>query len=132
NILVFSSVPTAPHHQAAIDQLSDFQTAGAELWISRQILREFLATLSRPQTWALPVPMSRLLTITEAFERDLRVAEDGPAVTAQLRTLLANVACGGKQVHDANVIATMLAHGIPKLFTDNVADFTRFAAYIAV
>ena len=32
----------------------------------------------------------------------------------------------GKQVHDANIVATMLAHGVGRLLTFNVADFQRF------
>ena len=32
----------------------------------------------------------------------------------------------GKQVHDANIVATMLAHGIDMLLTLNVDDFKRF------
>jgi hypothetical protein len=47
-------------------------------------------------------------------------------------SLLGTVACAGKQIHDANIIATMLAHGIPKLLTHNVADFSRFTAHIKV
>ncbi len=36
------------------------------------------------------------------------------------------------QVHDANIVATMLAQGIQKLLTHNVADCKRFAAHITV
>jgi hypothetical protein len=39
---------------------------------------------------------------------------------------------GGKQVHNANIVATMLAHGIPRLFTHNVADFNRFSTLIEI
>jgi predicted nucleic acid-binding protein len=30
--------------------------------------------------------------------------------------------------HDANIVATMQAHGIPKLLTHNIADFARFSS----
>ena len=36
-------------------------------------------------------------------------------------------AFGGRQVHDANIVATMLAHGEGRLLTFNDADFRRFA-----
>ncbi len=39
---------------------------------------------------------------------------------------------GGRQIHDANIVATMLAHGIPRLLTNNPGDFQRFAAHITV
>lgn len=37
---------------------------------------------------------------------------------------------GGKQVHDANIVATMLAHGERRLLTFNIRDFRRFSAHI--
>ena len=46
--------------------------------------------------------------------------------------LLNTIACAGKQIHDANIVATMLTHGIQKLLTHNVADFSRFASQIIV
>jgi hypothetical protein len=33
-------------------------------------------------------------------------------------------------MHDANIVATMLVHGVGRLLTYNVDDFTRFKAYI--
>ena len=39
---------------------------------------------------------------------------------------------GGKQVHDANIVATMLAYGERRLLTFNIRDFRRFAAHIEV
>jgi predicted nucleic acid-binding protein len=39
---------------------------------------------------------------------------------------------GGRQVHDANVVATMLAHGERRLLTFNEADFRRFTPLIEV
>ncbi len=33
---------------------------------------------------------------------------------------------GGRQVHDANIVATMLAHGETRLLTANRSDFRRF------
>lgn len=38
----------------------------------------------------------------------------------------------GKQVHDANVVATMLVHGVQTLVTMNVCDFSRFGDLVHV
>jgi predicted nucleic acid-binding protein len=51
---------------------------------------------------------------------------------ARLLSLLGEVATAGKQVHDANIIATMQVHGIRRLLTNNEAHFTRFSHLIAV
>ena len=37
-----------------------------------------------------------------------------------------------RQVHDANLIATMLAHGEHRILTFNDADFRRFADLIEI
>jgi hypothetical protein len=63
---------------------------------------------------------------------DMRIAEDGPLVTDELLRLIAAIPCGGKQVHDANIVATMLAHRIPTLLTHNVPDFQRFTTHITI
>lgn len=37
-------------------------------------------------------------------------------------------AVGGKNAHDARLVAAMLAHGLTHLLTFNAADFRRFTA----
>jgi len=59
------------------------------------------------------------------------LAEDA-RVADRLQGLLADVDCGGKQVHDANVIATMLVHGVGTVVTMNVDDFAPFEQYVAL
>jgi predicted nucleic acid-binding protein len=46
--------------------------------------------------------------------------------------LLADVNCLGKQVHDANLVATMLVHGVGTVVTLNLGDFTRFAGHVSL
>lgn len=45
NVLIHATIPAASLHQAARRFLEENYQAGTEIWISRQILREFLATL---------------------------------------------------------------------------------------
>lgn len=47
-------------------------------------------------------------------------------------TLLATRIVAGRQVHDANRVATMLARGITRLLTFNVGDFDRFSDVITI
>jgi len=132
NILVYASVPRAPMHGEAVTAVRTHARAGTELWISRQVIREFLATLSRPQPFGRHVPGVLLAAQARLLEREFAIAEDGPETTAHLLTLIERVPVGGKQVHDANIVATMQAHGIRRLLTANTADFARYAGLIAV
>ena len=42
------------------------------------------------------------------------------------------ISVGGRQVHDANIVATMQAYGIRHLLTHNTDDFIRFSGLITV
>jgi len=66
------------------------------------------------------------------LEERFQVADDTSAVTSQLVKLMGDFQIGGKQVHDANIVATMLAYGIPSVLTHNTADFKRFDTMIEI
>jgi predicted nucleic acid-binding protein len=51
---------------------------------------------------------------------------DTPAIYSYWRTLVDKYDVKGRQVHDARLVAVMLAYGITHLVTLNPADFRRF------
>jgi predicted nucleic acid-binding protein len=61
----------------------------------------------------------------------LLLAEDAKVAT-RLAELLEETKSSGKQVHDANVVATMLVHGVGTVVTLNTADFARFGHHVQV
>ncbi len=132
NILIYANVATAPLHEQALNAIKSAHQAKRPLWISRQVLREFIAARTRPQTFAEPsrpeVVLERILYMEERFQ----VADDTAAVTGQLVKLMEGFKIGGKQVHDANIVASMLAYDIPCLLTHNIKDFQRFGEVITI
>jgi predicted nucleic acid-binding protein len=132
NVLVYANARHAPLHQEAKDVLERLWNDGVELWISRQVLREYLAVLSRPQLFAKPISPQTLAQHVVYFQTRFKIAEDGPGVTERLLDLMIQVKAGGKQVHDANIVATMQAHGLTHLLTHNTADFTRYGRWITL
>ncbi len=80
----------------------------------------------RRSPWRRPSP-------TRARVADIyTVLEDGPAVTERLLQLVVRHPTRGKQIHDANLVATMLTHGVARLLTFNTGDFRRFDAEVAL
>ena len=132
NVLVHCSLRQSPWHPAAIQALHGCIQAGGELWLSRQVLREYIAVLTRPGTTTLTSPALTAAADVAAFEKMFHVADETFAVTEKLLALVRSISVGGKQVHDANIVATMQAYGITRLLTHNVADFARFGALITV
>ncbi len=101
------------------------------LWLSAQVLREYLSVATRPAPVnGLGLPMKLALENVDRFSAALPLI-DGERTWATLRRLLADVACAGKQVHDAALAAHAHAHGAGVL-TLNTADFRAFARWIPV
>jgi predicted nucleic acid-binding protein len=129
NVLVHASAVGAPMRQQSRSALSQI-AATVPLRISRQVLREFVAVITRPQTWAHAQTVAQAASAAAMLARDFEILEDGPAVWDVLLSLCRKFEFGGKQVHDANIVATMLAHGETRLLTFNMADFERFKSLV--
>ncbi len=132
NILVYANVSESPLHEVALQAIQSRYDAGIEVWMSRQVLREFLRTLTRPQAFINPRPVATVVERVRFFQTQFRVADDTSEVTERLLSLMQEITIGGKQVHDANIVATMLVYGIPRLLTHNTGDFARFSQLITV
>ena len=132
NVLVQARFTPAPFHARAGRALDALFRRGEPLRLSRQVMREYPAVVTRPQTWAVTLPMTDALADIGRLDRDLEILEDGPAVTLKLLGLCRSVAFAGRQVHDANIVATMLAYGEARLLTFNEADFLRFRPMIEI
>ena len=126
NVLVYSRILASPYHEAARDFLERAIQAAEPLRISRQVIREYLSVVTRPQTWPIPITREEALDDADRLVGNFEILEDGPIVTERLITLCREVQVGGRQIHDANIVATMLAHGERRLLTFNTADFRRY------
>jgi len=131
NVLVYAAADGAPVLDRARAALARAAADGAVM-ISRQILREYLSVMTRQQIWGKPLSLAQAVADTAAFVREFTVLEDGPLVWDRLVMLSRRYSFAGRQVHDANIVATMLAHGERRLLTFNGADFRRFARLIEV
>lgn len=131
NVLIFATNSASPWHLPATNGLQEARRLGVELVISPQIIREYLVAATRPGSNAT-LPLDALLTNVRAFQTDFQLVEENALVSAKLVDLVSQITVGGKQIHDANVVATMQIHNISHLLTHNVADFARFAHLITV
>ena len=130
NVLVNARILEAPDHETARASLESALELSEPLRISRQVLREYLAVVTRPQTWSVPLPRADALDDVERLAAAFELLEDGPMVTDWLLSLCRQLPVGGKQIHDANIVATMLAYGERRLLTFYAADFRRYADHI--
>ena len=126
NVLVKSRILEAPGHHLARARLERAFQEPEPLRISRQVVREYLAVVTRPQAWPVAITREEALDDANRLTGSFEILEDGPVVTESLIALCREVSVGGRQIHDANIVATMLAHGERRLLTFNTADFRRY------
>lgn len=132
NVLVYARFPESPFYDVARSRLEYASEEGDPLRVSRQVLREYLSVVTRALGWPVTITREEALADVEGIMTGCDVLEDGPLVTASLLQLCREVAVGGRQIHDANIVATMLAHGERRLLTFNAADFRRYGDRIEV
>ena len=133
NVLLAATDKGRTEHDDALTILNEWPAGATTLCTSGQILREYLAVATRPAARnGLGLKSSDALGNVRAIrERTTILAEDAKVVE-RLLSLLADVECGGKQIHDANVVATMLVNGIGTIVTMNLDDFSRFGGYVSL
>ncbi len=131
NVFLAATDEGRAEHDQALAIVNDWPARGTALYASGQIMREYLAVATRPADKnGLGLALADALANVRAFRgRTTLLVEDGK-VADRLLTLVEDIACGGKQIHDANVVATMLVHGIGTIVTINTGDFTRFGRHV--
>lgn len=128
NVLLTATDRTRLGYGQAQRLLTLASCAGYHMGVSGQILREYLAVATRPvPVNGLGLSLADALANVETFAQRLVFYEENETVAKCLRRLVQESGVGGKRVHDVNVVATMLTHGILRLVTDNTADFAAFA-----
>ncbi len=126
NVLVYSTVLGNPWYDQARQWLATLQRQGVRLYVTTQILREYLVVLTRGDVFEKSFSMDQVLTQVEALLPSLKILDEPIDVVNLLHELVSQYQIRGKSIHDANVVAVMLVHGIRRLATYNSADFERY------
>jgi predicted nucleic acid-binding protein len=71
---------------------------------------------------SLDLATKELETLVELFP----LLPESNRVFEEWRRLVTVYKVSGKSTHDARLVATMIANGIPKILTFNVQDFVRY------
>jgi predicted nucleic acid-binding protein len=133
NVLLAATDKGRAEYERAREVLNVWPARGTTLYTSGQILREYLSVATRPvERNGLGLSQADSVANIRALGVRLRLLPENEKVLARLLELLDSVDCAGKQVHDANLVATMLVHGIDTLVTMNVSDLRRFVPHVNV
>lgn len=117
--------------EACQQQLIQFQKDGTHLWINGQVIREFWKNASLVMSNGKQVPLKNVRQALDGFLSIVTVADNTFAVRELLLPLVQEYSVRGLPVHDANIVATMLAYEIGTVCTlDN--GFDRYRKRITI
>ena len=126
NVLVYLANEDSSYHEKVLERFKKL-LGDSELWVSRQVLREYAVVMTGPDTIERPLSPREVALDIGKWESLFHVADETEEVTEILKSLVERYKLRGKIIHDANIVATMMANSITKLFTLNVGDFKRFS-----
>ncbi len=127
NLLVYSSGINLMFCQKSRQLLNNLSNKFDYLAISPQIIREFLVIVTHPLTSEKPFTSTEAVNCLGEFLETLVVLPENEGVTNKLLQLVSKYNIVGKRIHDTNIVALMLSHGIHHLATANKKDFECFA-----
>ncbi len=116
NVLVYAPLEDSPFFHQSHSAIAYYSTGGFEIWIARQIIREYLVTKSRLMIEANKYDNEQLLIELTYLVDNYQVADETDQTTFILSELLSKYKIAGKQIHDANIVATCLQNNIFKTF----------------
>ena len=128
NVLLEATDENREHHAVARRLIESRR----QLTVAAQVIREYLVVATRP-----PAANGLGMTTVEALENvrefrvRLRLLPEEKPILPTLLTLLVEVPCNGKRIHDAHLIATAMVHKVRTLVTLNLDDVAPFVRHVA-
>jgi uncharacterized protein len=132
NILIYAMDADAPQHAVSRALLEAAQQASLVLYVTPQILCEFYSIVTNPRRVPKPRTPADACQALSRLLGFLQVLPVPPQTFHFLLDLLNQYPVTGGDVFDLQIVATMRANAVHKIYTFNTSDFDRFAGLSVV
>lgn len=132
NVLVYAALEESEMHMGATAAISMLAAEGCELWVTRQIVREFCRAMLGQSGIKHGMERSEVAERAREILSKFNVAAEDEGTISWLLRLVASTPFPARVLHDANIVATMLHYGIPEILTYDAADFGYFSGLIGI
>jgi predicted nucleic acid-binding protein len=127
NILLRSADPAHPMNPEAVEAVAALLDAGEAVAIVPQNISEFWNVGTRPADKnGLGLTPAQVDSEVSRLEAALSLRADIPQIYREWRKLVVKHSIVGVNVHDARLVAAMIAHGLSHILTFNDKDFRRY------
>jgi uncharacterized protein len=126
NVLVYALDADAPQHAAARALIEAARDAPTTLFVTSQILCEFYSIVTNARRVLKPRSPSDALSAISGLLAFLHVLPVPVHTVAGWLDLLRRHPVTGGDVFDLQIVATMQANGVQRIYTFNTVDFEVF------
>ncbi len=113
-------------HESASRALEYLSDNNYTIYISSQVLREFFAIATNGKFFEKPLNIPEAVAKMKEFEDNFTVLYDTDSSLSKLRALVLEYSIKKKDIHDANIVSTMITNGIKEIFSFNRKDFVNY------
>jgi predicted nucleic acid-binding protein len=127
NVLIYSTFPDfePEKHIQSLETLNQLLQADTPLFVSSQILREFFAIATNGSIFKKPLNHKQAVGKIQEFLKGFTLLLEKETTIQTLMELIEKHAVLRHKIHDLNIAATMMDHGISRLLMYNKKDFKR-------
>ncbi len=125
NVLIYLSCEESLFHKTSVDNFKEIKEH-YELWTSTQVLREYAVVMTRKDFVEKPLTNREIINDLNIWMQTLSICGENVENVKILNELIKKYKVAGKRIHDANIVAAMIANEIKLLWTYNVNDFRSF------
>jgi predicted nucleic acid-binding protein len=126
NVLIYANNRESPLCEVARETLDELTRRGTTLFVSNQIIREYLVIMTRPGFIEKPIPLESAIEDTKRMMKEFNLLFADRNSLDKLIELIRNYEIRGKRIHDAAIVSLMLTNGITDILTHNIDDFKSF------
>ena len=127
NVLVYAMDADAPQHAASRALLESARDRSATLYVTSQIICEFYSIVTNSRRVSKPRSPAETITAISGLLAFLRVLPVPAYMVEGLVRLLRRHPVSGGEIFDLQIVATMKANGIRRIYTSNTDDFEAFS-----
>lgn len=133
NIVLRLADRAAPEHRAIRLALQKLDAHGVGLVLAPQVLIEFWVVATRPVDvngfgWTTEIVGAAIARLRERFD----LLAESPELFQRWIELVVQRDLRGKRAHDARLAAIALVHGVERILTFNVSDFSGIGGVTAL
>jgi predicted nucleic acid-binding protein len=125
NVLIYETFGDfdAEKHEDVCRELKYISDNNYNVYVSSQVLREFLAISTDNKFFERPLSIEEAFSKMDEYKKNFNILYDSELSMSKLKHLASKYQICKQDIHDTNIVATMVANQLEDIYTFNIKDF---------